>query len=125
MRSWGLIILYVVKYHLCLCNSRKNIALCDSYTKVSNYLVLDLRDGELMHGGNFNLFAAMSALEVILHLYFFVSFLEFSEYHIYTFVSFLEFSDYLEDDTNHFFLFFLDTYVKRYRLLGYSLVESA
>lgn len=33
------------------------------------YVVTDLEDGELIHGENFNLFAAMSALEVISHSY--------------------------------------------------------
>lgn len=50
-----------------LCKSRKKTALCGF---VSNYLVTDLRDGELIHGENFNLFAAMSALEVMLRFQF-------------------------------------------------------
>lgn len=32
-------------------------------------LVTELRDGELIHGDNFNLYAAMSALEVISYIF--------------------------------------------------------
>lgn len=37
-------------------------------TAMQCLVITGLRDGELIHGDNFNLFAAMSALEVFLHL---------------------------------------------------------